>query len=88
MFKIYPGGVQGDEPDVLRKIRFGQLHGGAFTGYGIGHIYSPTRVLELPFLFNDIDEIEIGSGANTLLIAGPCVVEGEIVMLQAAECLR
>lgn len=58
IFKIYPGGVQGDEPDVLKKIRFGQLHGGAFTGYGIGHFYSPARVLELPFLFNDIDEID------------------------------
>jgi TRAP-type C4-dicarboxylate transport system substrate-binding protein len=58
LFKIYPGGVQGDEPDVLKKIRFGQLQGGAFTGYGIGHIYSPARVLELPFLFNNIDEID------------------------------
>jgi TRAP-type C4-dicarboxylate transport system substrate-binding protein len=58
VFKIYPGGVQGDEPDVLKKIRFGQLHGGAFTGYGIGHIYSPTRVMELPFLFNDSGEID------------------------------
>ena len=58
VFKIYPGGVQGDEPDVLRKVRFGQLHGGAFTGYGIGHIYSPTRVLELPFLFQNIEEID------------------------------
>jgi TRAP-type C4-dicarboxylate transport system substrate-binding protein len=58
VFKIYPGGVQGDEPDVLKKIRFGQLQGGAFTGYGIGHIFSPTRVLELPFLFNNIEEID------------------------------
>jgi TRAP-type C4-dicarboxylate transport system substrate-binding protein len=58
IFKIYPGGVQGDEPDVLKKIRFGQLQGGAFTGYGIGQIYSPTRVLELPFLFNNIEEID------------------------------
>ncbi|MDX1698587.1 MAG: TRAP transporter substrate-binding protein DctP [Thiohalobacterales bacterium] len=58
VFKIYPGGVQGDEPDVLKKIRFGQLHGGAFTGYGIGRIYSPARVLELPFLFNDIGEVD------------------------------
>lgn len=57
-FKIYPGGIQGDEPDVLKKIRFGQLQGGAFTGYGIGHIYSPARALELPFLFNNIDEID------------------------------
>ena len=58
VIKIYPGGVQGDEPDVLKKMRFGQLQGGAFTGYGIGQIYSPTRVLELPFLFNSIDEID------------------------------
>lgn len=55
-FKIYPGGVMGDEPDVLRKIRKGQLHGGLFSGYGIGRIYSPARILELPFLFQDTDE--------------------------------
>ncbi len=58
VFRIYPGAVQGDEPEVLKKIRFGQLQGGAFTGYGIGQIYSPTRVLELPFLFNSIEEID------------------------------
>ncbi len=57
-FKFYPGGVQGDEPDVLKKMRFNQLQGGAFTGYGIGRMYSPSRVLELPFLFNNTDEID------------------------------
>ena len=55
-FRMYPGGVMGDEPDVLRKIRKGQLHGGMFTGYGIGRIYSPARVLEVPFMFKDTDE--------------------------------
>jgi TRAP-type C4-dicarboxylate transport system substrate-binding protein len=58
VFKFYPGGVSGDEPDVLRKIRFGQLHGGAFTGFGIGQIHSPARVLELPFLFRDLGEVD------------------------------
>lgn len=57
-FKLYPGGVSGDEPDVLRKIRFGQLHGGAMTGHGIGYIYSPARVLEIPFLFRNYDEVD------------------------------
>jgi len=55
-FKMYSGGVMGDEPDVLRKIRKGQLHGGMFTGYGIGRIYSPARVLEMPFLFKSVEE--------------------------------
>lgn len=55
-FKIYPGGVMGDEPDVLRKIRSRQLQGAFFTGYGIGRIFSPARVLEIPFLFKNTDE--------------------------------
>jgi TRAP-type C4-dicarboxylate transport system substrate-binding protein len=59
VFKFYPGGVQGDEPDVLKKMRFNQLQGGAFTGYGIGRMYSPARVLELPFLFNNIEEVDL-----------------------------
>lgn len=57
-FKFYPGGVQGDEPEILKKMRFKQLQGGAFTGYGIGRIYSPARVMELPFLFRGTDEID------------------------------
>jgi len=57
-FKFYPGGVQGDEPEVLKKMRFNQLQGGAFTGYGIGRMYSPARVMELPFLFRDVEEID------------------------------
>jgi TRAP-type C4-dicarboxylate transport system substrate-binding protein len=57
-FKFYPGGVQGDEPDILKKMRFNQLQGGAFSGYGIGYMYSPARVMELPFLFRSFDEID------------------------------
>ena len=57
-FKFYPGGVSGDEPDMLRKIRFGQLNGAAMTGHGIGYIYSPARVLEIPFLFRTYGEVD------------------------------
>lgn len=57
-FKLYPGGISGDETDVLRKIRFGQLHGAALTGHGIGEIYPPARVLELPFLFRTYPEVD------------------------------
>ena len=57
-FKFYPGGVQGDEKDVLRKIRIGQLHGGGFTGYGLGSIASDVRVMEMPFMFQNLDELD------------------------------
>ncbi|MBD3163148.1 MAG: ABC transporter substrate-binding protein [Candidatus Eisenbacteria bacterium] len=55
--KIYPGGIQGDETVVLRKIRAGQLHGGGFTGTGLGEIAPPLRVLEVPFTFKTIAEV-------------------------------
>jgi TRAP-type C4-dicarboxylate transport system substrate-binding protein len=57
-FKFYPGGVQGDEKDVLRKIRNGQVHGGGFTGYGLGAVASEYRVIELPFMFKNVEEID------------------------------
>jgi len=50
-FKIYYGGVSGDEPDVLRKVRIGQLHGGIFTGKTLGDINGDVRVMEIPFTF-------------------------------------
>ena len=57
-FKFYPGGVQGDEMDVLRKIRNGQLHGGGFTGYGLGAVAPGFRALELPFMYQNLEEVD------------------------------
>ncbi len=56
-FRFYPGGVSGDEKDVIRKMRIGQLHGAGFTGVGLGQILPEVRVLDLPFLFNNDEEI-------------------------------
>lgn len=47
--QIYYGGVQGDEPDVLRKTRIGQLHGAIFTGKTLGDIFPDIRSIEIPF---------------------------------------
>ncbi|MEK9628692.1 MAG: TRAP transporter substrate-binding protein DctP [Nitrospinota bacterium] len=57
-FKFYPGGVSGDEKDVIRKMRIGQLHGAGFTGVGLGSILPEVRVLDLPFLFHSDKEVE------------------------------
>ena len=50
-FKIYYGGSQGDEGDVVKKIRIGQLHGGFFTGKTLGELQGDVRVMETPFTF-------------------------------------
>jgi TRAP-type C4-dicarboxylate transport system substrate-binding protein len=57
-FKIYAGGVSGDEKDVVRKIRIGQLQAGGFTGVGIGEIAPEARLLDTPFLFKSAREID------------------------------
>jgi len=57
-FKIYAGGVSGDEKDVVRKIRLGQLQAGGFTGVGIGEIAPEIRLLDTPFLFKNPAEID------------------------------
>jgi TRAP-type C4-dicarboxylate transport system substrate-binding protein len=56
-FKFYPGGVSGDEIDVIRKMRIGQVHAAGFTGVGLGEILPEVRVLDLPFLFRSDKEI-------------------------------
>jgi TRAP-type C4-dicarboxylate transport system substrate-binding protein len=57
-FKIYPGGVQGDEKDVLRKIKLGQLHAAGITGNGMTSIAPKVRILDSPFLFKSYDEVD------------------------------
>jgi TRAP-type transport system periplasmic protein len=57
-FKIYPGGVAGDEKDVVRKIRLGQYGGGGFTGVGIGEVAKKVRILDAPLFFKSYDEVE------------------------------
>ena len=57
-FRIYPGGVSGNEKDVVRKIRVGQLHAAGFTGVGLGEILPAVRLMELPFLFRDYGEAD------------------------------
>ena len=57
-FKIYAGGVQGEDKDVLRKMRLGQLHSAGLTGFGLGEIASKVRILDSPFLFQSYDEVD------------------------------
>ena len=56
--KFYPGGVMGDEPTVLRKIKIGQLQGGAFTGGELAQVDKDTQIYSLPFVFKTLDEVD------------------------------
>jgi TRAP-type C4-dicarboxylate transport system substrate-binding protein len=55
-FRFYSGGVQGNPGTVLRKIRIGQLHGGAFTPTDLQQVYPDLNLYGLPFLFESAEE--------------------------------
>ncbi len=56
--RFYPGGVMGNDKNVLRKMRVGQLHGGAMVGGGLGEIYPDSQIYSLPFAFRNTDEVD------------------------------
>jgi TRAP-type C4-dicarboxylate transport system substrate-binding protein len=69
--KFYPGGVMGNDAVVLRKIRLGQLHGGAFTGSELTLVYKDAQVYSLPFLFRDYSQVDaVRAKVDPLLVEG------------------
>jgi len=57
-FKIYPGGIMGDDRAMYRKMKIGQLQGGGFTMTGISEIVPDFRVMGIPFLFDSYEEVD------------------------------
>jgi TRAP-type C4-dicarboxylate transport system substrate-binding protein len=56
--KVYSGGIAGDEPDMLRKMRIGQLQAAAVSGSGLGKIHPDFLVYQLPFMAKNDAELE------------------------------
>ena len=56
--KYYPGGVMGDDKAVMRKIRIGQLQGGAFVGGSLSNFYRDNQIYSLPLFFRSFKEID------------------------------
>ena len=56
-FQIYPGGVAGDEPDFVRKMRIGQLHGALLSAPGLGDIDPAFYIFHVPLLFENDAEV-------------------------------
>jgi TRAP-type C4-dicarboxylate transport system substrate-binding protein len=97
VFKFYPGGVMGNDSQVLRKIRIGQLQGGAFTAGGLAERYPALNLYGVPLLFNSLDEVDfVRARLDPKLAAGLEAVgfvslgfsEGGFANLMANEPIR
>jgi TRAP-type C4-dicarboxylate transport system substrate-binding protein len=58
ILRIYPGGVVGDERDMIRKMRIGQIHAAAITTEGLSEINPDVNVYIIPMLFDGYDDVD------------------------------
>ncbi len=67
-FKFYPGGVMGNDDNVLRKIRIGQLHGASVTVGTLSHTTPDVTLYGLPYLFSSLDDaVEVRKVTDPML---------------------
>jgi TRAP-type C4-dicarboxylate transport system substrate-binding protein len=57
-FKFYGGGVQGNDNQVRRKMRIGQLHGATFTSSALGEYSPDSELYSFPMTFRSIEEVK------------------------------
>ena len=56
--KIYAGGEQGDEPEMVQKMRIKKLQAVAISGAGLGGINPSVYALQIPMLFDSYEELD------------------------------
>jgi TRAP-type C4-dicarboxylate transport system substrate-binding protein len=56
--KWYWSGIMGDDEDNIAKMKAGELDGAALTPIGLTMACPAMAVLQLPFLFNNYDEVD------------------------------
>ncbi|MBT3386865.1 MAG: TRAP transporter substrate-binding protein DctP [Desulfobacula sp.] len=57
-FKFYPGGVMGNDKTVLKKIRIGQLQGGAVVAGSLSQFFPANQIYAQPLKFKTIKEVD------------------------------
>ena len=57
--RIYPGGVVGDERDMVRKMRIGQIHSAGITTEGLTEIVPDFSAFYVPLAFQNTEDIQV-----------------------------
>lgn len=56
--RIYPDGVAGDEADMIRKMRIGQLQGAMITNAGLSRIVTEANALTIPLAVDSWESLD------------------------------
>jgi TRAP-type C4-dicarboxylate transport system substrate-binding protein len=78
--RIYPGSVLGDEPDMVRKMRVGQIHAAALTAAGLSDIDPAVAALQIPMMFDSYEELDFVRGKLRSVLERRLEQKGFIVL--------
>ncbi len=78
--KIFAGGTQGDEGDMVRKMRVGQLSAAAISAVGLHDITPEPQALATPMLIRNYDELDYVMSKLGVKLEGAVSAKGFTVL--------
>lgn len=82
--RFYAGGIMGSDKSVLRKMRVGQLHGGALGIGALSDFYKGANIYATPFLFKDLAQVKASRSLIDPILKRELAKKG-IVLLGLSE---
>jgi TRAP-type C4-dicarboxylate transport system substrate-binding protein len=79
-FRFYPGGTMGSDQALLRKMRIGQLQGGAVLSGSLATVDTGAELYTLPLLFRDYAEVDLVRGRFDREVTGRIEDDGFVVL--------
>lgn len=78
--RLYAGGIAGDDPDMLRKMRVGQLQAGVISMNGLAEIDEAFKVFRLPLFFASYEEMRAVLAAMTPVLEQRLAAKGFVLL--------
>jgi TRAP-type C4-dicarboxylate transport system substrate-binding protein len=78
--RLFPGGVAGDDPDVVRKMRLGTLSGGVLTSVGIAELDKSVYAMGIPLMYDSYEELYWVHGKMRPRLEASLEAKGYIVL--------
>ena len=78
--RVYPGGVAGDEPDLVRKMRIGQLQAAAITTAGLASIDPAFQMFNIPMFFDSYPELDAVLNTMTPILKQRLETKGFVLL--------
>ena len=77
---IYTDGTQGDELEMLRKVRRGSLHAVALSGSGLSFADSGVMSLQVPMMFSSYEELDYVQARVAPRLEAMLAAKGHVVL--------